>query len=591
MIDLVAVQRACNMLAKRAGLRVEYVTEQMFCTEPGGRLIVQRPSVSWNESQLRIWRNAVCHEIGHWLPECRDIFPLLVKKKINTNDVFGACLNIVDDIRNDRNRCNVYPGTRQDKVFTTEYLMSANWIPMIVNGDGNREFPNRIINTMVCASVGVLAYDDAPLHKTFSSVRTVLDDEQKAWIDTMLKDGWFDRWYALDTAEKEWQFCKDILKEIFKMPDSEVDQMADQKGQPDDSDGDESDGDDESKGDDDTGDSDGDGDKESKSKKKIINKNIVTVKYEEMLGQKSHDKKRKVIAGIHIDYNGYAEGRYAPHTPESTKIGMAEELSPNPGQDYQVRWIENSIEQSNVDTIANKARRFLQTETRKHYNCNQRDGKLDTRKLTRIVTHDKNSSLAPAIFKQTAQKAALDTCVSVLVDCSGSMEHEQKYPLAVAAAWGMIEICETLRIPIEVAAFSEYGQSNNYHIILKEFARKVTKETMIDRGGRAANLMHSNADADNILIAYNRILQRREPKKLIMVMSDGSPASRRGDCMTFTKQVVKNIEKDHYVDIMGVGILDSNVRLIYSNNRVIETAEQIPESLIEILKANVMVKK
>ena len=129
--------------------------------------------------------------------------------------------------------------------------MSANWIPMIVKGDGNRELPNRIINTMICASVGVLAYDDAPLHKTFSSVRTVLDDEQKAWIDTMLKAGWFDRWYALDTAEKEWQFCKDILKEVFKMPDSEVDQMADQKGQPDDGGGDESDGGGEAEADDD----------------------------------------------------------------------------------------------------------------------------------------------------------------------------------------------------------------------------------------------------------------------------------------------------------------------------------------------------
>lgn len=589
MIDLVAVQRAVNILAQRAGLRVEYVTEQMFCTEPGGRLIVQRPSLSWNESQLRVWRNAVCHEIGHWLPEVRDIFPLLVKKKINTNDVFGACLNIVDDIRNDRNRCNVYPGTRQDKIHTTEFLISANWIPMIVKGEGNRELPNRIINTMVCASVGVLAYDDAPLHKTFTSVRTVLDDEQKDWINTMLKGGWFDRWYALDTAEKEWQFCKDILKEVFKMPDSEVEQMSNQKGQPDDE-GD--DGDSDGEGDDDGDEvSEGEGDKESQSKKKVINKNIVTVKYEEMLGQKSHDKKRKVIAGIHIDYNGYVEGRYEPHTPESTRIGMAEEISPHAGHDYQVRWIENSIEQSNVDAIANKARRFLQTETRKHYNCNQRQGKLDTRKLTRIVTHDRNSSLNPAIFKQTAQNAALDTCVSVLVDCSGSMEHEQKYPLAVAAAWGMIEICETLRIPIEVAAFSEYGTDRNYHIILKEFSRKVTKETIIDRGGRAANMMHSNADADNILIAYNRILHRKEPKKLIMVMSDGSPASRRGDCMTYTKHVVNNIEKDRYVDIMGIGILDDNVSMIYTNNRVIQSAEQIPESLIEILKANVMVKK
>ena len=114
---------------------------------------------------------------------------------------------------------------------------------------------------------------------------------------------------------------------------------------------------------------------------------------------------------------------------------------------------------------------------------------------------------------------------------------------------------------------------------------------MVGRGSRATNFMSNNADADNILIAYNRILQRREPKKLIMVMSDGSPTSRRGDCMAYTKHVVKNIEKDRYVDIMGIGILDSNVKLIYKNNFVIRAPNQIPESLIEILKANVMVKK
>ena len=599
MIDLVAVQRAVNILAKRAGLRVEYVPEQVFCTEPGGKLIIQRPSLSWTDGQLRVWRNAVCHEIGHWLPENRDIFPLLVKKNINTNNLFGACLNTVDDIRNDRNRCEVYPGTRADKVYTTDYLMQANWIPMISKGDGNKELPNRVINTMVCASVEVMAYECPTLSKTYKAVCAVLDTEQQAWINTLETDGWLDRWHNLENAEQEWQYCVDVLKEVFKIPENEVDQMSDQgsDGEPSDNDGDDaSDG----NGDDDSdqdGDSNGegknakDGDAKGKKDKLLINKNIVTVKYDEMMGQKKHDKKSRVLGGIHIDYDNYRENTYDPHTPESTKIGTSEELFGNDSASYAQGWIETAIQNSNVDTVANRARRFLQAETRKHYNVNQRKGKLDTRKITRLATHDKNSSMAPAIFKQTAQKAALDTCVSVLVDCSGSMECEDKYPLAVAAAWGMVEICETLRIPIEVAAFTECGPGTNYHILLKEFGKKITKEDIVNRGSAAAAHMWSNADADNILVAYNRISVRQEPKKIIMVMSDGSPASRRGDCMTYTKQVVKNIEKGHKVDIMGIGILDSNVTFIYSNNKVITSAEEIPESLIEILKNNVTVNK
>jgi len=592
MIDLVAVQRAVNMLAKRAGLRVEYVDKQRFATEPGGRLIIQRPALNWTESQLRVWRNAVCHEIGHWLPEVRDIFPLLVKKKINTSDIFGACLNIVDDVRNDRNRCEEYPGTRQDKIFTTEYLMSANWIPMIVKGDFNKDIPNRITNTMVCASVGVLAMIDPVLHKTYSAVETVLDAEQQAWIATLESDGWMTRWLALETAQEEWQYVTDVLKEVFKLPDEEVNEMADRSQQEGE---DESDQESDSDSDGD-GEGDGEGESEDSSEdegeeKKKRKKNIVTVKYEQMLGQKKHDRKQKSMGGIHIDYTTYSGGGYDPHTPETTKIGTAKEvLRAAPGA-WETKWIIEAISKSNVDAIANQARRFLQAETRKNYAVNMRQGKLDTRKLTKLVTHNRESSLSPAIFKQPSQKSALDTCVSVLVDCSGSMQSAAKYPLAVAAAWGMIEICNTLRIPIEVATFTELDYNENVHVLLKTFAQKITKEEIINSGAIAAGHMCANADADNILIAYNRIATRPEPKKLIMVMSDGSPASYRGDCMTYTKSLVKTLEKDHFVDIMGVGILDTNVKLIYKNNYVVHRADQIPAALIEILKNNVTVQK
>jgi hypothetical protein len=171
------------------------------------------------------------------------------------------------------------------------------------------------------------------------------------------------------------------------------------------------------------------------------------------------------------------------------------------------------------------------------------------------------------------------------------MSGGDKYSLAVAAAWGMIEVCETLRIPCEVAAFTEQDPYSNFHLLYKEFSKKVTRETFIERAGKGATVMSSNADSDNILVAYNRILQRNEEKKLIIVMSDGSPASYRGECMTYTKKVVKTIEQAHHVDIMGVGILDENVKLIYGNNQVINHAADIPESLIEILKTNVTLNK
>jgi len=317
----------------------------------------------------------------------------------------------------------------------------------------------------------------------------------------------------------------------------------------------------------------------------------VTVKYDEMLGQREHDASQKALNGIHIDYDNYSESEYDPHTSETTRIGMAEDIIRSAPDCYETPNIVRRVNEVESTGLANRARRFLQAETRKSFTCNQRAGKLDTRKLTRLLTHDRNSSLAPAIFKQSAQKQAINTCVSILVDASGSMSGGGKYSLAVAAAWGMIEVCETLRIPCEVAAFTEQDQYSNFHLLYKEFSKKVTRETFIERAGKGATVMSSNADSDNILVAYNRILHRNEEKKLIIVMSDGSPASYRGECMTYTQKVVKTIEQAHHVDIMGVGILDDNVRLIYSNNQVINRAADIPESLIEILKTNVILNK
>jgi len=249
---------------------------------------------------------------------------------------------------------------------------------------------------------------------------------------------------------------------------------------------------------------------------------------------------------------------------------------------------ETIIESANVESITAKARKFLQAEVRKRYQPNQKRGKFDYRKLSKVITH--KSRDRPAVFKTVEQKTALDTAVYVLVDASGSMSGRSKFFLATAAGYGMARICQSFNVPCEVAAFSECGRTNNIHALLSKYGERLVQHTFIERASRMLKHMSQNADGDNILIAYHRLLERKEPKKVLIVMSDGSPCADRGDAYGFTREVIQGIEANHKVDIMGVGILDNNVTRLYTNNHVIWNTEEIPMALIEVLKANITSK-
>jgi cobalamin biosynthesis protein CobT len=97
--------------------------------------------------------------------------------------------------------------------------------------------------------------------------------------------------------------------------------------------------------------------------------------------------------------------------------------------------------------------------------------------------------------------------------------------------------------------------------------------------------MSSNGDGEAILWAFDRIIQRKEKRKLIVVFSDGSPAyGQRGDDMYYAKKVVHDIEKDSPVDIVGIGIMDRNVELIYKEHQVIKKAHELEGVLLALIE-------
>lgn len=593
-LDTFSATKAANALAARAGLSVVFHDEDTdkFCTDTEGRLFIPTPQPDWSDDEASWWRNGYGHEIGHHMPAVRDIFPIINAHKIDMRSLFGAALNIVDDVRNDHNRCREFSGMVADSVKAWQRIATKNIIPQLDEWNPDERTQSDLaLTTMFAGTFAVRSFEHAALESYASMVADRLPEgDAQHWYGIMLADGWLDRWYRLTTAHDEYVFVRELLRDVFeveeeKLPPEDPGQPADdgEQGEGEGEEGEKTTSKDKGAGDlsdDPSGDSDSDGDS-------------VTLDYEKLLDSPSHDNETRARGReIKIEYSGYLSHRdYSPHTPQTTVIGNIDEcLKHAPmtyGDYYTAAGISKLAAQVNVSSVINQARTALQVKSRKLWNTNLKRGRLDTRKLHKLATHDMRHG-NPEVFKQPGQRVTLDTAVSVLVDCSGSMHHSDKYPLAAVAAFGMLEMCRIIHVPIEIAGFSEYSYDKNAHPLFKSWTESVSEQELFARFAKFGTALFDNADGDNIMIAYHRLLQRPEKKKLLMVISDGQPAADRGDIYSFTKKVIREIENDKHVDIMGIGILDHAARGMYTNSAIIDTANAIPSRLVEILKANVV---
>lgn len=577
-LDIYAAQKAANVLAARAGLTVKFHEDpDKFCTDAAGTLYIPKPDVSWPPAEVAWWRNGYSHEIGHQYPGMDDIFSIIDGHKIDMRSLFGAALNIVDDVRNDFNRVVVYPGTRDDQIVAWRRIAGENLPKQMAEmaDTPDMEPANLATAVVMTASVTLRGDFDPALYPYATALQSSLreaNDQAGEWFDTMQRDGWLSRWEQLKDAKQEYVFVRELLRDVFNVDEKDL-----PPEDPDDVQSDEG-----SKASD-SGDNDNDKDGES------TNGGKVTIDYEDLLNAMAHDSEtRERGRDVRIDYSRHlGAGKYSPHTWDTTRIGYPESII-NESEFTHVAFadaarLSAAIDDCHVDSIVHAARMTLQVLSRKLWSTNLKRGRLDTRKLAKLGTHDVQRQGQPEVFKLPGQRKTLDSAISVLVDASGSMMGDRKYDLAIAAAYGMLQICNTLHVPIEIAAFTEYQYL--YHSLMKSWDEpRISKDTFLSRAETVSKCLMDNADGDSIALAYHRLAQRPEKKRVLLVLSDGQPASGRGDIYGYTKKVIKAIEAGKNIDIMGIGIVDNTVRNLYSNHRVITTANAIPSGLIEVLK-------
>lgn len=190
--------------------------------------------------------------------------------------------------------------------------------------------------------------------------------------------------------------------------------------------------------------------------------------------------------------------------------------------------------------------------------------KLASGRLVKLATGD------PRIFRKKIEVVEANTAVILLLDLSGSMS--SKYEIANAAAFALHTTLFGLK-GIAVCSVEFSGKDNEPEVnVLVDFGRKPQSE----------NFNHYPFDGtpthNAIWAGRAMLLQRPEPRKIMLILTDGCP-----DKVSQTKAATQRTMKDG-IEIAAIGIMDKSVRRFWGNHKIIESIQELPAALFGIME-------
>jgi len=258
-----------------------------------------------------------------------------------------------------------------------------------------------------------------------------------------------------------------------------------------------------------------------------------------------------------------------------------------------------------VSRLANKLQRLLMAQQNRHWEYDLEEGMLDASRLPRIII----DPMYPLSFKREKDTTFRDTCVTLLLDNSGSMRGR---PIMVAAMCADIlgRTLERVGVKTEILGFTtrawkggqarekwlaagkppQPGRLNDLrHIIYKSgdepWRRAKRNLGLMMREG----LLKENIDGEALTWAHNRIVARPEQRKILMVISDGAPVDdstlsvNAGNYLEqHLRRVIEEIQTRSSVELTAIGI-GHDVTRYYAKAVTIVDAEQLGGAMTEQL--------
>ncbi|SFR43825.1 cobaltochelatase subunit CobT [Litoreibacter janthinus] len=304
-----------------------------------------------------------------------------------------------------------------------------------------------------------------------------------------------------------------------------------------------------------------------------------------------------------------ADPNYEVYSVEHDEVIRAEELA-EPAELERLRaYLDQQLEplKGAVSRLANKLQRRLQAQQNRSWEFDLEEGTLDAGRLARVVANP----TTPLSFKQEKDMEFRDTCVTLLIDNSGSMRGR---PISIAAICAdvLARTLERCQVKTEILGFTtrawkgglsregwladgrpqQPGRLNDLRHIIYKSADAPWRRSRDNLGlMMKEGLLKENIDGEALEWAHKRMIGRPEARKILMVISDGAPV----DDSTLSvnpanylekhlRDVIAMVEKRRAVELIAVGI-GHDVTRYYERAVTITDVEQLAGAMTEQLAA------
>lgn len=304
-----------------------------------------------------------------------------------------------------------------------------------------------------------------------------------------------------------------------------------------------------------------------------------------------------------------ADPNYTVFTTQFDEEVLAEDLAEAAELERLRAYLDQQLEplKGAVSRLANKLQRRLQAQQNRSWEFDKEEGILDAGRLARVVANP----TTPLSFKWEKDTEFRDTCVTLLLDNSGSMRGR---PISIAAICAdvLARTLERCQVKVEILGFTtrawKGGQSREKwlaegrkqspgrlndlrHIVYKSADapwRRVRDNLglMMKEG-----LLKENIDGEALEWAHRRMQARREQRKILMVISDGAPVddstlsvNSANFLEKHLRDVIAMIEKRKAVELLAIGI-GHDVTRYYERAVTITDVEQLAGAMTEQLAA------
>jgi len=538
-------------------------------------------NVEMDHDMVLAWRGYVDHEAGHIrhsdMPLIMDFYKRCVSNKL---ELLKDLHNCIEDIWEENRVMRDYPGSRKNLRGLDEFVAPKSleqFKEAKAKGSSMAFSANPVTACSAILAMGRTAIDNGSgvLPEIIKELPEELIPHAERWVEEILKCK--NSSDTIDLAKSIWKFLEEHKDDLSSLDPEEFDPKSG-SGM-------------------DVGDLPNEGDEEERRQLKQLVEEILADAKEILFGEtgdEEMDAKIDAVKGIRKDKDGEdVEGWRIYSTEKDEVFNRNSTNSRKPNRKTWEHWgrevdaYERHKEElsTHVSIMKAKLKRAFMSYQRRDWEYNKENGRLDSRRLVRALGGNKN------VFKRQKDREDVNTAVEFMVDLSGSM-YGSRAEIATKACVAFAECLEGTGINYSISGFCNkgvlgdaYDDPTPFHRIeeLDIYQFKDFNESLRSSRGWIGNIESfvgcNNSDPDAIYWSYYHLKDRPERRKVLLVLSDGSPACEthrvKYDALDrATKEAVKFVESKG-IQTVGIGLQSSAVSSFYNEYVVVEEIDEL----------------